>query len=91
MVMRYHWGLAIGHLYTHGGHRHTTTNSNLPTVTADLDAGDTAPRLRPDTDMIDSDAVAERHADGYSGMTLTLMLLTGSFSWAIVTMMAGKM
>jgi hypothetical protein len=58
--MRYHWGLAIGHLYTHSDARLQANNSSLPTT----DAGDAVPGLPlPDVEMVD--VMAGAHANDF--------------------------
>ena len=51
MVMQYHWGLAIGHLYTHGDVR-LANNSNLPTMDSNTAPG----RPPPDAEIVDATA-----------------------------------
>jgi hypothetical protein len=61
MVMRYHWGLAVGHLYTHSD---TRNNSSLPTTDASAGHGDAAPGLLlPNVEMVD--ATAGAHANDF--------------------------
>ena len=61
--MRYHWGLAVGHLYTHSDARN---NSSLPTTDASAGHGDAAPGLPlPDIEMVDATAGAHAN-DSYA-------------------------
>ena len=62
MVMRYHWGLAIGHLYTHG--------QAAPVADSDLDihVSDNAPPDIGPEDLEDVTASSRMDADVHPGL-----------------------
>jgi hypothetical protein len=63
MVMRYHWGLAVGHVYTHGQTTSKDIAATASNIThehseSDLEYADTAVGDWEDVDHLDDDGLA---------------------------------